>query len=163
MLPKKKKVRSRNDRSFCKCDACIQRFPLTGEEMSRQTAESHLGGPVPSEWLLQTSEAEDKQGRTPPLPNLATCDEGMGMSLDEVIKASTWSPAKAIQREELGHLSEGAIADIAILRLLKGKFGFYDKTGYKIKGKEKFECEVTIKGGAIVYDLNGSASPIYVK
>lgn len=87
----------------------------------------------------------------------------MGMSLDEVIKASTWSPAKAIQREELGHLSEGAIADIAILRILKGRFGFYDKTGYKMKGKEKFECEVTIKGGAIVYDLNGNASPIYVK
>lgn len=87
----------------------------------------------------------------------------MGMSLDDVIKASTWAPAKAIQREELGHLSEGAIADIAILRVLKGKFGFYDKTGYKLSGKQKFECEITIKGGAIAYDLNGTASPIYVR
>lgn len=87
----------------------------------------------------------------------------MGMPLVEVIKASTWTSAKAIQREELGHLSEGAIADIAIVRILKGKFGFYDKTGYKLTGKQKFECEITIKGGSIAYDLNGTASPIYVR
>ena len=87
----------------------------------------------------------------------------MGMPLVEVIKASTWAPAKAIQREDLGHISEGAIADIAILRILKGKFGFYDKTGYKLNGKQKFECEMTIKGGAVAYDLNGTALPIYVK
>lgn len=87
----------------------------------------------------------------------------MGMSLEDVIKASTWAPAKAIQREELGHLSEGAIADITILRVLRGKFGFYDKTGYKLNGKQKFECEMTIKGGGIAYDLNGTASPIYIR
>ncbi|MCE2835260.1 MAG: amidohydrolase/deacetylase family metallohydrolase, partial [Chitinophagaceae bacterium] len=56
----------------------------------------------------------------------------MGMPLAEVIKASSWSAAKAIKREELGHLSEGAEADIAILNIRKGNFGFYDKTGYKV-------------------------------
>lgn len=87
----------------------------------------------------------------------------MGMPLNEVIKASTWSPAQVIKREELGNLSVGAIADVAILNLLKGNFGFYDKTGYKVEGKQKFQCEVTIKDGKIVYDLNGIANPIYVK
>lgn len=87
----------------------------------------------------------------------------MGMPLKEVIKASTWAAAKAIHREELGHLSEGAEADITILNIRKGDFGFYDKTGYKVPGKERLECEVTIRGGAIVYDLNGLANPIYVK
>lgn len=87
----------------------------------------------------------------------------MGMPLTEVIKASTWSAAKAIKREALGHLSEGAVADIAILNLRQGKFGFFDKTSYKIDGTQKFECEMTIRGGSIVYDLNGIATPIYVK
>jgi dihydroorotase len=87
----------------------------------------------------------------------------MGMPLNEVIKASTWAPAQVIKHEELGHLSIGAIADVAILDLRQGNFGFYDKTGYKVDGKQKFECEMTIRGGKVVYDLNGIANPIYVK
>lgn len=87
----------------------------------------------------------------------------MGMPLPAVIKASTWNSAQAIKREELGHLSVGAIADVTILNIREGNFGFYDKTGYKIEGKKKFECEATIKGGNVVYDLNGITNPIYVK
>ena len=87
----------------------------------------------------------------------------MGMSLKEVIKASTWNAAQAINRPLLGNFSVGSEADIAILQIRKGNFGFYDKTGFKLKGNEKFECEVTIKGGKVVYDLNGLATPIFVK
>jgi len=87
----------------------------------------------------------------------------MGMPLSDVIKASTWAPAQVIHHEELGNLSVGGIADITILNVRQGDFGFYDKTGYKIQGKQKFECELTIKGGKIVYDLNGKADPIYPK
>jgi len=84
----------------------------------------------------------------------------MGMSLKEVVRASTWSPAKAIKREELGHLSPGAIADLVVFSLREGKFGFYETAGYKMTGNKKFECEMTIKGGRIVYDLNGIATPL---
>jgi dihydroorotase len=87
----------------------------------------------------------------------------MGMPLPEVIKASTWSAATAIKKEELGHISVGSIADVSILNLRKGNFGFYDKTGYKLKGNQRFECEMTIKGGNIVYDVNGIATPIYFR
>ncbi len=87
----------------------------------------------------------------------------MGMSLKEVIKASTWNAAQVINRPLLGNFSVGSEADIAILNIRKGNFGFYDKTGFKLKGTEKFECEVTIKGGKVVYDLNGLATPIFVK
>ena len=87
----------------------------------------------------------------------------MGMELNNIVKASTWEPAKVIKHEELGNLSIGAIADVAVLSLRQGNFGFYDKTGYKLEGKQKFECEMTIKGGKIVYDLNGIAAPIVVK
>jgi dihydroorotase len=87
----------------------------------------------------------------------------MGMSLPAVIHASTWKPAQVINRTELGHLSPGAEADVTVLRIRKGEFGFYDKTGYFIPGKERLECEVTIKGGQVMYDMNGLTKPIYVK
>lgn len=84
----------------------------------------------------------------------------MGMSLQDVIKASTWSPAKAIRREDLGHISPGAIADLVVFSLRDGKFGYYETAGYKMEGNKKFECEMTIKGGRVVYDLNGIAKPL---
>jgi dihydroorotase len=86
----------------------------------------------------------------------------MGMDLQSVIKASTWSPAQIIKREELGSLSVGSDADIAILNIRKGKFGLFDYTGYKIETDKKLECEMTIRAGRIVYDLNGIANPIVV-
>ncbi len=47
------------------------------------------------------------------------------MPLDSVFAANTWNPAKAIKRDAtLGHLSVGAVADVAVLRVEKGKFGF---------------------------------------
>ena len=87
----------------------------------------------------------------------------MGMEFKEVIKASTWNPAKAIKREELGNLSVGAPADVAVLSLTQGDFGFFDYTGYKQKGNQKLECQLTIRNGRIVYDLNGIADPITLR
>jgi dihydroorotase len=85
----------------------------------------------------------------------------LGMSLHDVIAASTSNPAKEIKHEELGNLSVGADADLAVLTIREGKFGLYDYTGYKVETDKKLECELTIRAGKIVYDLNGIASPIY--
>ncbi len=87
----------------------------------------------------------------------------IGMDFPGVIKASTWNPAKTIHREDLGNLSIGSEADIAILKIDKGNFGFWDKTGYKVEGDKKLECQMTIRSGKIVYDLNGIATPIVVR
>ena len=87
----------------------------------------------------------------------------MGMDIPSLIKASTWAPAVAIKREELGHLSAGAEADVALLKIREGDFGFYDYTGFRLKGNRKFECEMTIRGGRIVYDLNGIAEPVVIR
>lgn len=84
----------------------------------------------------------------------------MGMDLKSVIAASTWHPAQTIKREELGNLSPGMVADVAILNLRPGKFGLFDYKGYKIETDKKLECEMTIRAGRIVYDLNGIATPI---
>jgi dihydroorotase len=84
----------------------------------------------------------------------------LGMDLQHVIKASTWSPAQVIKHEELGSLTVGSEADIAILNIRNGKFGLFDYTGQKIETDKKLECEMTIRAGKIVYDLNGIADPV---
>lgn len=82
----------------------------------------------------------------------------MGLSLDEVILRATWNPAQAIHRTDLGSLTEGHVADIALLSLQKGKFGFVDAGGQKISGNRKLEAEMTIRSGKVVWDLNGLAA-----
>jgi dihydroorotase len=82
----------------------------------------------------------------------------MGMSLQEVIQRATWFPAKSIKREDLGQLSQGAVADITLFNVLQGKFGFIDADGYRLKGDRKLETEMTIRAGKVVYDLNGLAA-----
>jgi dihydroorotase len=92
--------------------------------------------------------------------NVMSTFVAMGMEVPAVIKAATWSPAQAIHREELGNLSVGSPADVAVLNVLQGNYGFWDRVGYKLTGKQKFQCEMTIRDGKIVYDLNGIANPI---
>ena len=84
----------------------------------------------------------------------------MGMDFKSVIKASTWNPAQEIQRTDLGNLSVGSVADIAILGMRKGKFGYFDKTGFKLNSNTRLECEMTIRAGKIIYNLNGISSPV---
>jgi len=83
----------------------------------------------------------------------------MGMPLDDVIGRSTWNPAREIRHEELGHLSVGAPADIAVLRLETGTFGFVDMYGARLRGTQKLTCELTLRDGKVVYDLNGMTRP----
>ncbi len=79
----------------------------------------------------------------------------MGLTLDDVIARSTLHPAREIKRDDLGRLSIGAPADVAVLRLEKGDFGFVDVFGARLQGHEKLFCELTIRNGMVVYDLNG--------
>lgn len=79
----------------------------------------------------------------------------MGMSLDDVIYRSTWNPARIIHREQIGHLSVGAIADIAVLRLETGKYAFVDSYGARMDGTKRLVNELTVASGRVVYDLNG--------
>lgn len=79
----------------------------------------------------------------------------MGMSLQDVILRATWAPAQAIKRTDLGHLSPGAPADVAVWNVRKGKFGFVDAGGNRIEGDRKLEAELTLREGKVVWDLNG--------
>jgi dihydroorotase len=87
----------------------------------------------------------------------------MGLSLDDVMLRSTWNPAKEIHREELGHLSAGAVADIGVFRLEQGSFGFVDMYGARLNGTQKLSAELTLRDGKVVYDLNGITRPDWDK
>lgn len=82
-----------------------------------------------------------------------------GMPLKNVIAASTWHPAKAIKREELGNLSQGSVADIAIFKVTEGNYGWPVRGG-KIAGKKRLQTEMTLRSGNVVYDLNGIGQPV---
>lgn len=83
----------------------------------------------------------------------------LGMSLEEVIKRSTWNMVKISGHTELGHLFEGAVADIAVLDIRHGNFGLVDAGGYHLNAQRNLQGELTIKGGEITYDLNGISRP----
>jgi dihydroorotase len=84
---------------------------------------------------------------------------GLGMPLEDVIRRSTWNPARQIKQEGLGHLSPGAVADVAVLRVEQGRFGFVDSFGGRLRAAHKLVCELTLRDGKVVYDLNGLARP----
>ena len=79
----------------------------------------------------------------------------MGMTVEDVVLRSTWNPAREIRREDLGHLGVGAPADLAVLRMEEGAFGFVDVFKTRMNGTERLACEMTVRGGKVVYEMNG--------
>ena len=85
----------------------------------------------------------------------------MGMPLQEVIYRSTVTPAREIGHPELGHLGVGAEADIAVLQLREGQFGYVDCGQARMNGDRKLTCEMTLRAGDIVFDVNGRSVPAW--
>lgn len=83
----------------------------------------------------------------------------IGMPLQEVIYRSTVTPALEVGHPELGSLSEGAEADVAVLTLEEGHFGFTDCGRAKYFGKNKLVCQLTLRAGEVVYDPQGLTMP----
>lgn len=85
----------------------------------------------------------------------------IGMPLQEVIYRSTVTPANEIGHPELGNLSVGAEADVAVLKMQEGEFGFMDCGRAKIVGDKKLECMLTLRAGKIVFDPNAMSVPLW--
>jgi dihydroorotase len=79
----------------------------------------------------------------------------MGVPLDDVIRRSTVNPATEIHRAELGTLSIGKDADIAVLELSQGRFGYIDCGVAKMDGNVRLTTRMTIRAGRILYDPSG--------
>src|ERR1700730_12978897 len=93
--------------------------------------------------------------------NVASKMMAIGLSLQEVVAEMTSHPGHEIKRDDLGNLSEGSVADIAVLRVEKGHYGFTDMQNTRVDGTEKLVGELTIKDGKIVYDLNGMEAKLW--
>jgi dihydroorotase len=87
----------------------------------------------------------------------------LGMPLNDVILKSTWNPAREVKREKFGHLTVGAVADLAVFTLEKGDFGFVDVEKKLMKGNQKLSCEMTLLDGNVMFDLNGRNSDPWEK
>jgi len=85
----------------------------------------------------------------------------MGVSLEDVITRSTINPARIMNRSELGQLTVGHTADIAVFELLKGDFSFIDTSGGKNYGDNKIFNILTLSGGKIAYDPYGVSYPYW--
>lgn len=96
------------------------------------------------------------------MPNCISKLMNLGMRLDDAIARSTVNPARAIKRfPELGTLGAGYTADIAVLALRTGVFAFKDAWSKKLLGRQKIECVLTVRDGAIVYDEEGLSRPLW--
>ena len=84
-----------------------------------------------------------------------------GVPLAEIIKMSTWNPAQQMRRGDLGHLSVGAGADLALLRVDHGRFGLVDAGRAVLIGTKLIVCELTLRDGKVVWDLNGRTATDY--
>ena len=81
----------------------------------------------------------------------------LNVLLYDVIKMSTSNPAKEVKRPDLGHLSVGAVADVAVMREDQGVFGFADSSRARYTGSKLLVCELTLREGNVAWDLNGRA------
>ncbi|HBE39694.1 MAG TPA: amidohydrolase/deacetylase family metallohydrolase [Bacteroidales bacterium] len=87
----------------------------------------------------------------------------IGMTFEDIIFRATWNSALSVGREDLGQLSEGSVADIAVFSLRKGSFGFVDAGGNRLDGDRRIEAELTIRGGRIVWDQNGISARSWIE
>ena len=88
------------------------------------------------------------------MPTMMSKMLAIGMPLREVLVRSTWTPAQVIGRSDFGHLTVGAVADVAAFRLIEGDFAFRDQEGGRVKGKQRLQPELTLREGRVVWDMN---------
>jgi dihydroorotase len=85
----------------------------------------------------------------------------MGETVPEVIAQMTSHPAHEIRQEQYGNLSVGSGADVALFSVQKGTYGFTDMYNTKAMGTTRLVCELTLRDGKIVYDLNGISADMW--
>jgi dihydroorotase len=94
------------------------------------------------------------------VPNAMSKLMNLGMTLQDAVLRATVNPAKAIRRyPELGTLSDGKIADVAVFELRQGVFAFIDSARKKLTGTKKLECVMTIRDGKVVFDRDARMLP----
>jgi dihydroorotase len=71
----------------------------------------------------------------------------LGMSLMEVVRASTINAARALHRPELGALTPGGVGDATILTLEDGRHDYVDVVGEHLIGAKRIMSKGVVIGG----------------
>ena len=95
------------------------------------------------------------------LPTVMSKMLAAGLPLTSIIEMTTVAPAALIGRPALGHLDVGGEADVTVLGLRRGEFGFADGANVRVQATQKLECELTIRAGQVIWDLNGMTGTSY--
>ena len=85
----------------------------------------------------------------------------LGETISQAVAQMTSAPAHEIRQEQYGNLSIGAVADVAVLSVDTGTFGFVDMYNTRAMGTRKLVCQLTLKDGKVVYDLNGISADLW--
>jgi dihydroorotase len=101
--------------------------------------------------------AQSMNAQAQDLPTVMSKFLALGMPLTEVIRRVTLNPAAAIHRPHLGTLSAGEEADIAVLRLDSGNYGFGDAYGGRVEASQRLFGDLTVRAGSVVWDQNARA------
>ena len=116
-----------------------------------EVAEKGLSQGIKPDTLGTDLHVENLSGPVFDLPTTMSKLLLLGMSLDEVIEACTFTPAKVLgKHDKIGTLKVGAYADVAILKLQKGKYTFTDTKEEGRTGKQKLTVKGVIKDNEII-------------
>lgn len=85
----------------------------------------------------------------------------LGETVPQVVAEMTSHPAHEIKQDHLGNLTVGAGADVAVLSVETGTFGFMDMYNTKMMGAKRLVCQLTLRDGKVVYDLNGLSADMW--
>lgn len=79
----------------------------------------------------------------------------LGMSLSDIVRASTEAPARALRRPGLGSLKVGTEGDASILSLRQGSFELVDVVGEVVTVPERIFAEGCVIGGKWFHQSEG--------
>lgn len=89
------------------------------------------------------------------MTNVMTKMLALGAPLNGLIARATVNPARALRRPELGSLTEGGVADVAVLETRAGSFGLLDAGHARLTATREVRCVMTVRAGAVVWDSEG--------
>ncbi|HEX2525033.1 MAG TPA: amidohydrolase/deacetylase family metallohydrolase [Geminicoccus sp.] len=115
-------------------------------------AEAMLAGGFPPDIISSDVHALCIDG--PAFDNLETMSKflNLGMSIPDIVRAVTKTPADALKRPDLADLSVGSTGDATVLRVDEGRFRFVDVQNRAMVGDRKFRLDSVVLGGRLWHD-----------